>query len=128
MKMLITESTSKSITDAATALRVAVEANGFGVMQVHDLKETMRKKGVEFDHECQIFEVCQPEQAKKVLDFDMRVSTALPCRISLYREDGKTVLSTIKPTALLEMFDIPQLQQVAKEIEDTMIKIMAEVC
>jgi uncharacterized protein (DUF302 family) len=128
MKMLLTESTSQSITDAATALRVAVEANGFGVMQVHDLKETMRKKGVEFDHECQIFEICQPDQAKKVLELDMSISSALPCRISLYRKDGMTVLSTIKPTALLAMFDTPQLQQVAQEIEETMIKIMAEAC
>jgi uncharacterized protein (DUF302 family) len=128
MKKLITVSTTKSITDTATALRVAVEANGFGVMQVHDLKETMRKKGVDFPQECQIFEICQPEQAKKILDLDMKVSTALPCRISLYRENGKTVLSTIKPTVLLEMFDTPQLQQVAQEVEDTMIEIMNQVC
>jgi hypothetical protein len=41
--------------------------------------------------------------------------------------NGKTVLSTIKPTAMLAMFDTPQLQQVAQEIEDTMIKIMDDV-
>ncbi|MFT5904797.1 MAG: hypothetical protein ACI9E1_000383 [Cryomorphaceae bacterium] len=128
MKNLHTVITSKSINNAATALRVAVEANGFGVMQVHDLKETMRKKGVNLDQECQIFEICQPDQAKKVLDLDMKVSTALPCRISLYRENGKTVLSTIRPTILLEIFDTPQLQQVAQEVEDTMIEIMNQVC
>ena len=50
----------------------------------------MAKKGVEFAHECLIFEVCQPQQAKKVLDENMSVSTALPCRISIYEEDGKT--------------------------------------
>jgi uncharacterized protein (DUF302 family) len=40
----------------------------------------MAKKGVEFAHECLIFEVCQPQQAKKVLEQNMSVSTALPCR------------------------------------------------
>ena len=77
------------MSEAAAALQAAVQANRFGVMQVHNLKETMAKKGVEFERECLIFEVCQPQQAKKVLDQNMSVSTALPCRISIYEEGGK---------------------------------------
>ncbi len=82
---------AKTVRDAATALQAAVEANHFGVMQVHNLKETMNKKGVAFVHECLIFEVCQPQQAKTVFDENMSVSTALPCRISIYEEDVKIV-------------------------------------
>jgi uncharacterized protein (DUF302 family) len=114
------------VTDAAAALQTAVQANHFGVMQVHNLKETMVKKGVEFSHECLIFEVCQPQQAKKVLDADMSLSTALPCRISVYEEEGKTILATLKPTTLLAMFNVPHLQEVAEEVEDTIVKIMKE--
>ena len=114
------------MTEAAAALQTAVQANHFGVMQVHNLTETMAKKGVEFAHECLIFEVCQPQQAKKVLEQNMGVSTALPCRISIYEEGGKTVLATLKPTALLAIFNVPQLEQVAKEVEETILKIMNE--
>ncbi len=124
--MLIKRTTGKTVSEAAAALQAAVQANRFGVMQVHDLKETMTKKGVEFARECLIFEVCQPQQAKKVLDEDMSVSTALPCRISIYEEDGKTILAALKPTTLLAMFGVPQLEGVAREVEDTMIKIMNE--
>ena len=53
--MLIKLTTEKSVKEAATALQSAVEANHFGVMQVHNLKETMVKKGVEFARECLIF-------------------------------------------------------------------------
>jgi uncharacterized protein (DUF302 family) len=126
--MLIKLYTDKTVSDAATALQAAVEANHFGVMQVHNLKETMVKKGVEFAHECLIFEVCQPQQAKKVLDQDMSVATALPCRISIYEEGGKTILATLKPTKLLAMFNAPQLAGVAQEVEDTIVKIMREAC
>lgn len=114
------------MSDAAAALQATVQANHFGVMQVHNLKETMEKKGVEFAHECLIFEVCQPQQAKKVLDADMSVSTALPCRISIYEEDGKTMLTTLKPTTLLAMFNAPQLEGLAQEVEATIVKIMEE--
>lgn len=124
--MLIKLTTNKTVTDAAAALQVAVQANHFGAMQVHNLKETMNKKGVEFVHDCLIFEVCQPQQAKKVLDENMSVSTALPCRISIYEEGGKTMLATLKPTTLLAMFNTPQLAEVAQEVEDTIVKIMHE--
>lgn len=124
--MLIKLTTNKSVSDTANALQTAVQANHFGVMQVHNLKDTMTKKGVEFTRECQIFEVCQPQQAKKVLDENMSVSTALPCRISIYEEDGKTVMATLKPTTLLAMFNTPQLAEVAQEVEDTIVKIMNE--
>ena len=124
--MLVKLSTDKTVTEAAAALQAAVQANHFGVMQVHNLKETMNKKGVEFNSECLIFEVCHPQQAKKVLEQDMSVSTALPCRISIYEEEGKTVLATLKPTTLLAMFNVPQLEIVARDVENTIVKIMKE--
>ena len=124
--MLITLSTDKTVSDAAAALQAAVTANHFGVMQVHNLKETMAKKGVEFARECLIFEVCQPQQAKKVLDHNMSISTALPCRISIYKEGDTTILATLKPTTLLALFNTPQLEAVAQEVEDAIVKIMQE--
>ncbi len=124
--MLFQLTTHKTVTEAAAALHIAVEANHFGVMQIHNLKETLWKKGIEFDHACLIFEVCQPQQAKKVLDENMSVSTALPCRISIYEDKGQTILATLKPTALLALFNTPQLTDVAQEVEDAMIKIMHE--
>jgi uncharacterized protein (DUF302 family) len=124
--MLFQLPTNKTVSEAASAVHAAVEANHFGVMQVHNLKETMTKKGVDFGRECLIFEVCQPQQAKKVLDDNMSVSTALPCRISIYEENGKTTLATLKPTALLALFNSPQLEGAAQEVETTIFKIMKE--
>jgi uncharacterized protein (DUF302 family) len=58
--MLVKISTEKTVSETTAALQAAVPANHFGVMQVHNLKETMTKKGVDFAHECLVFEVCQP--------------------------------------------------------------------
>ncbi|MFZ3048466.1 MAG: DUF302 domain-containing protein [Desulfatirhabdiaceae bacterium] len=124
--MLIKLFTEKTVSDAAAALQAAVQSNHFGVMQVHNLKETMSKKGVDFARECLIFEVCQPQQAKTVLDENMSISTALPCRISIYEDSGKTILATLKPTSLLAMFNEPQLEKVAQEVEAAIVKIMKE--
>ncbi len=124
--MLITLSSSKTVADVVTALEAAIPANQFGLMQIHNIKATMAKKGVEFDHECLIIELCQPNKAKQILDQNISISTVLPCRISVYEERGKTTLSTVKPTTLIEMFNAPELAGVAQEIEEAMVKIMQE--
>ena len=124
--MLIKIATKKPLQETAVDLQTAVQKHRFGVMQVHNLKETMVKKGVEFDPECMIYEVCQPQQAKKVLEQSMSLSTMLPCRISLFEEGGQTVMATLKPTALVGLFNEPSLVPVAQEVEDTLVKIMTD--
>jgi uncharacterized protein (DUF302 family) len=121
----IVEST-KPLDRVAKDLEDAVARHKFGVLGVHDLKQTMAKKGVEFARECRIFEVCNPHQAKKVLETNLEISTALPCRISVYEEGGVTKLATIKPTAMIELYSTPGLAGVAKDVEMTLEQIMAE--
>src|SRR5674476_1090813 len=76
--------TRKSFNQASTDLDSAVKRHGFGVLHVHDLGATLRSKGIAFEEECKVFEVCNPGQAAKVLSIDMRLNMALPCRISVF--------------------------------------------
>jgi uncharacterized protein (DUF302 family) len=85
----------------------------------------MRKKGVEFAGECFIYEVCNPHQAKRVLEANGAVSTALPCRISVYRAGEAYKIATLLPTALMKMFGSPELEPVAQEVE-AVIRRMVE--
>ena len=89
--------TDKSFDQASADLEAAVKRHGFGVMHVHDLGATLRSKGIAFDEHCKVFEVCNPGQAAKVLSTDMRLNMALPCRISVFTEKGKTMIGLIKP-------------------------------
>ena len=110
---------AKPFEQAATDLENAVKRNGFGVLHIHDLGSTLRSKGVAFDQQCKIFEVCNPQQASRVLGTDMRLNMALPCRISVYTEQGKTRIGMIKPTELLALLSKdPTLGQVAKEVDE----------
>ena len=124
--MLYEIESTKTIDQVCQDLEKAVVEHKFGVMAIHNLKETMKKKGVDFEKECRIFEVCNPHQAKRVLEKNMEVSTALPCRISVFTEGGKIKLATLKPTALISLFNTPELQPVAEEVEETLIQIMRE--
>ena len=101
--------------------------NGFGILHVHDLGTTLRNKGITFDEECKVFEVCNPGQAAKVLSTDMRLNMVLPCRISVYTEKGKTKIGLIKPEQMLSALSKDAaLVQVAREVEEKTIKMVDE--
>ena len=109
---------NKPFEQAATALEEAVKRNGFGVLHVHDLGSTLRSKGVDFDQQCKVFEVCNPQHASEVLATDMRLNMALPCRISVYTEQGRTMIGMILPSTILSsLSNQPMLTQVATEVE-----------
>lgn len=117
--MYYTVDTPKSFEQASADLDAAVKRHGFGVMHVHDLGNTLRSKGQNFAEQCRVFEVCNPAQAARVLASDMQMNMALPCRISVYTEQGQTRIGMIKPTELLAMLSKdPALSQVAKEVDE----------
>lgn len=119
--------TRKSFSQASTDLEAAVIRNGFGVLHVHDLGATLRSKGIAFDQECKVFEVCNPAQASKVLTADMRLNMALPCRISVFTDKNKTMIGLIRPAEMLAgLSQDPGIGQVAIEVEASTIKMVDE--
>ena len=116
----------KPVQKVGEDLLAACARNKFGVLGTIDLKAKMKEKGVEYAGDCLIFEICNPQQAKKALDADPQISAALPCRVSVFGTPGGTRLSTIRPTVMLALFGAKGIESVAKEVETTITAIMNE--
>jgi uncharacterized protein (DUF302 family) len=118
MPMYNVVDSNKSFDQAAADLEAAVKRHEFGVLHIHDLGNTLRSKGIAFAENCKVFEVCNPGQAAKVLGTDMRLNMALPCRISVFTEHGKTMIGMIKPVPMLTALSRDaSLVKVAQEVE-----------
>ncbi len=107
-------------------LEAAVKAHRFGVLGIIDLQAKMKEKGVEFANACRIYEVCNPQRAKQVLEKDMSVSTALPCRITVYEDAGKVKVATLLPTQVLGMLMGMDPWIVAQEVERAIVAMVNE--
>ncbi len=119
--------TQKTFDQAVTDLDAAVRRHDFGVLHVHDLGATLRSKGLAFDRQCKIFEVCSPQQAAAVLASDMRLNMALPCRISVHTEGGTTFIGMIEPVALLGMLSqVAALKTTAHEVQEQTRRMIDE--
>ena len=118
-------STAKNPADASRDLEAAVQKHHFGVLHVHDLKETLTRKGYPLEPQCRIFEVCNPQQASRVLERDLRLNMALPCRISVFEENGVTKIGTILPSETLRMLSHDrEIGVVAASVEKTIKAII----
>jgi len=125
--MIVIKSTEKDVATAVADLTAAVEAKGYSVLQTYDLRGKMRDKGVEFANACQILEVCNPQRAAAVLEHDMRISMALPCRICVYEDQGKVIIGTLRPSGLIGVFsEDAALAQIATEVEEDILAMVAE--
>ena len=89
------------------------------------MKETLAGKGFDLPNACHILEVCNPKQAAAVLTADMGMNIALPCRISVYQDGGKTLIGMVRPTVLLaSLSQSENLEAIAEQVEKDTIAII----
>ena len=104
--MLYTISTKTSIETIKEDMERRAKEQGFGVLKEYHFKEILKSKGFPIEKDITVFEVCNPSAAQTILDAHPEVSVFLPCRISLYEQNGKTTLSTIGVDNIMDNFEL----------------------
>jgi uncharacterized protein (DUF302 family) len=79
---------------------------GFGILGSHDFKKILKNKGFELETEVTVYEICNPPAAHMALSAITDISVYLPCRISIYEENGTTVLATIGMEDIMNSVDV----------------------
>ncbi|MBN8201252.1 DUF302 domain-containing protein [Bacillus sp. NTK034] len=121
MNFAYTIETEKSIEEAITALEIHLKDEQFGVLWTFDIKEKLEEKGFQLEEEFKVLEVCNPQEAERVLKEDKIVGYFLPCKIVVYKEKGKTKIGLPRPSALISMIDNQNLKELALDIEQRLI-------
>lgn len=116
----------RSPEEVEARLREAAARHKFGILHVHDLKQTLHSKGIELSSDCKVYDVCNPQAASNALQSEMSVSTVLPCRISIFSDDGGCTIATVKPTDLLEATGLRGTETLAREIEGEVLAMIDE--
>lgn len=125
--MLYVKESAKSVDEATRDLEEAVARHGFGILHTYDFQKTLRDKGFDLARPCRVLEVCNPKQASEVLKRDMSINLALPCRISVYEDGGRTRIGMLRPTALLGLLSQAEgLREVAEEVERATVAMIDE--
>lgn len=90
-------------------LEEKAKAVGFGLLQSYEFKNILESKGFPIERDITVFELCNPAGAQKALTAMPDISVYLPCRISVYEENGKTVLATIGFDDILSSVEVDEI-------------------
>lgn len=123
--MNIIRETANTPDEAQQALTEAAKAEGFGVLHVYDLQQVLTGKGFPQANACRVLEICNPAQADAVLGMDMALNMMLPCRVSVWEQDGRTQIGMVPPTELLGLVSQdPRIAEAAREVEAAMQRMI----
>lgn len=98
-----------------------LEEQKFGVLWKLNFKEKLYEKGIDFDSNFMILEVCNPHKAKEVLSKHIDVGYFLPCKVVVYEDKEAVIIGMTRPEILINMLSHEDLQDAAKEVEKILI-------
>ena len=120
------EVTDKSVQEVIDSLKEITSKYKYGIQHIHNVKETLKSKGIDLGNECQIVDICNPIVAQKFLSEDMSLSIIMPCKISVYTQDGETMIAMNSLVQLVDDIN-PDLIELAQEVQEQLLEIIDEV-
>ncbi len=116
--------TTKNISQAMNDITTNLKDIGFGVLGTLDFKNILESKGLDFQTEYKLMEVCNPKLAKQVLETNPEMGLLLPCTIVFYQKNGENWISLARPTSLLKMASEENMQFMGQQIEEKLIQVL----
>ena len=120
MSIFYEKQSGKNLEAAIESLTGNLKSEGFGVLWQLNFKDKLQEKGLTFRDDFVVLEVCNPAQAKEVLEHNIHIGYVLPCKMVVRIQDGKTFIGMTSPEVLIGLFDSPELTEVAKTVGQTL--------
>ncbi len=106
--MIYTVKTPHCIDTVKKELEDKAKELGFGLLNTYEFKKILEEKGFPIEKEISVFELCNPPGAQQALSQLPEISVYLPCRISVYEDNGLTALSTIGLEEMINAFEVDE--------------------
>jgi uncharacterized protein (DUF302 family) len=82
---------------------------GFGILGSYEFKKILSEKGFPIEQDITVYELCNPAGAQEALSSMSDISVYLPCRLSIYQENGVTTLATIGIEDILKTVQVDEV-------------------
>ena len=122
-----TKKTALPFAQAVAKIKEELTKEGFGILTEIDVQAVMKKKiGAEYENYV-ILGACNPNFAHQALQISKEIGLLLPCNVIVYEESGAVYISTIMPTVAMSVADVEGLDEVAKTVEEKLVRAIDAV-
>ena len=107
----------KSFQNIDNEIRKNLSEEGFGIITEIDLQKTFKEKlGLTFQ-KFRILGACNPELARKAIDYEREVGLLMPCNVIFWENEDKTVtISFVDAEKQLSSCDNLELLKIGKDV------------
>lgn len=125
MAFLYEKDSSYGIQETLERVKAQLNAAGFGVLWELNFKDKLKEKGLKYDYNFWILEVCNPPKALKVLESVQEAGYFLPCKVVVYETKESVRVGLPKPTELIELISgDEEVQTVAEQVEMILVNAL----
>jgi uncharacterized protein (DUF302 family) len=118
----------KTIEEVRQTVESALGREGFGVLTEIDIRATMKKKLDKDYLPHVILGACNPVYADKVLSKEPRISTLLPCNVTIRQlETGEIEVATINPEAAMNTVGNAAIEEFGREVQAKLLSVLEAV-
>lgn len=125
MKNDFTVQTQKSFDEAVASISAATERAGFRVLYIHDVQDTLAKKGFTIEP-LKIIEICNAKNAYGAIQKNIELALMLPCKINVYQKDRKIYISALRPTVITKLYPDTGLNDLIDEVDEKIVNVVNE--
>jgi len=104
--MIYRQEINSSILSVKEEITAKAKEQGFGILKEYSFKSLLKEKGFPIEKDITVYELCDPASAQAALSMHPEISVYLPCRLSLYEDNGKTVICTIGIEDILSALEV----------------------
>ena len=122
-KMAYRLESEKSFEEFVDNIHNQTAEHKFRVLAEHDVQATLAEKNLERGP-LKIIEVCNAKFAHAATQKNVGVAIFMPCRYSVHTDGDKTVVTLARPSLIAGMLPEAGLEDLAGEVEKTLISIM----
>ncbi len=104
-----------------------LQKEGFGVLTEIDVQATLKKKLDKDVAPYKILGACNPQFAHQALEAEPTIGLLLPCNVVVRQAPGGVHVEFMDPAAMLKLVDKPQVQALAAQVRERLMKVMEAV-
>jgi len=90
------------ILQIADKVEAACAAHNFALLQSYNYHQIVESKGFPIKRKTYIYDICQAKTASMMLTSNPEFSVFMPCTLSMYEENGKTIIATMNMEIMLK--------------------------
>ena len=123
--MIYKVTTNTPLAQVKEEIEIYASKRGFGLLKTYPFKEILRQRGHPIEKDITVYELCNPAGAQQALGQVPELSAYLPCRVSVYEEDGVRVLATIGLENIVDALHIdPPFQSYMIDLFEQLKQVM----